>query len=80
MAQPRFSQQIPKVICERSCRKAKTLCLTIPQNLKKESEKRKKIKKKILFFRKNVKNAYKTAFPGNISKNGDVSSTGCHPV
>lgn len=57
-----FSQQIPKVICERSCRMAKTLCVTIPQILKNKSAKRKKIEKKIhfsVFFAKKVKNAGK---------------------
>ena len=45
-----FSQQIPKVICERSCRKAKTLTVNITPILKKESEKSKKIKKRYIFW------------------------------
>jgi len=44
-----FSQQIPKLICERSCRMAKTLTVNITPILKKESRKRKKNKKKIYF-------------------------------
>ena len=49
-ARPRFSQQIPKVICERSCRMAKTLSVNITPILKKESGKTKKREKKILFW------------------------------
>jgi hypothetical protein len=48
------------VICERSCRMAKTLCVTIPQILKNKSEKRKKIEKKIhfsVFFAKKKDNS-----------------------
>ena len=44
-----FSQQIPKVICERSCRMAKTLTVNIAQILKKESRKTKKNKKRSTF-------------------------------
>lgn len=44
-----FSQQIPKLICERSCRMAKTLTVNITPILKKESRKTKKIKKKMRF-------------------------------
>ena len=32
-----FSQQIPKVICERSCRKAKTLTVKITHKIEKKS-------------------------------------------
>lgn len=60
-----FSQQIPKVICERSCRMAKTLCVTIPQILKNKSAKRKKIEKKIHFS---------VFFAKTIEKNGNAFS------
>ena len=58
-----FSQQIPKLICERSCRMAKTLTVNITPNLKKESRKRKKNKKKIYFFAISLKNTRKKLFP-----------------
>ena len=57
-----FSQQIPKLICERSCRMAKTLTVNITPILKKESRKRKKNKKKRNFFIIFVKTARKKAF------------------
>ena len=57
-----FSQQIPKLICERSCRMAKTLTVNITPILKKESRKRKKNKKKRDFFIFFVKTAGKKAF------------------
>ena len=61
-----FSQQIPKVICERSCRMAKTLIVNITPILKKESRKMKKNKKKmhfsIIFREKNVGKRRKYAF------------------
>ena len=41
-----FSQQIPKVICERSCRKAKTLTVKITHKEEKKRGKPKKNKKK----------------------------------
>ena len=41
-----FSQQIPKVICERSCRKAKTLTVKITHKKEKKRGKPKKNKKK----------------------------------
>ena len=45
-----FSQQIPKVICERSCRMAKTLFVKITLKEEKKSGKPKKNQKKIDFF------------------------------
>ena len=59
-----FSQQIPKLICERSCRMAKTLTVNITPFLKKESRKRKKNKKKIHFFPFFEKNTGKNRFWG----------------
>ncbi len=56
-----FSQQIPKLICERSCRMAKTLTVNITPILKKESRKTKKIKKKMRFP---VFSAKKDSFAG----------------
>ena len=49
-AQPSFSQQIPKVICERSCRMAKTLTVKITLKEEKESGKTKKNRKKTVFL------------------------------
>ena len=45
-----FSQQIPKVICERSCRMAKTLFVKITLKEEKKSGKPKKNQKKIDFL------------------------------
>ena len=45
-----FSQQIPKVICVRSCRKAKTLTVKITLKEEKKSGKPKKNQKKIDFL------------------------------
>jgi hypothetical protein len=49
-ARPSFSQQIPKVICERSCRMAKTLTVKITLKEEKESGKTKKNRKKTVFL------------------------------
>ena len=51
-----FSQQIPMLICERSCRMAKTLTVNIAPNLKNERGKTKKNKKKMPFRLFSAKN------------------------
>ena len=62
-----FSQQIPKVICERSCRKAKTLTVKITRKEEKKRGKTKKNRKKTgkcaFFGKNNVKNV-KNPGPG----------------
>ena len=56
---PRFHSRFQIVICERSCRMAKTLTVNITPILKKESRKRKKNQKKIDFLEKTVKKEVK---------------------
>ena len=58
-----FSQQIPRVICERSCRMAKTLSVNITPILKKERGKTKKNKKNMVFLSFSLKKSFKN-MPG----------------
>ena len=58
-AQPRFHSRFQIVICERSCRMAKTLTVNITPILKKESRKWKKNQKKIDLLAVLLKNTVK---------------------